>query len=72
LGRLDGPHRQKLISNYFPKAGSQVLIFSTDEEITPAYYQSLKPYISREYSINYDESSESSIFENGYFECEVN
>ena len=72
LGRLDGPHRQKLISNYFPKAGSQVLIFSTDEEITPAYYQALKPYISREYSINYDESSESSIFEDGYFECETN
>jgi DNA sulfur modification protein DndD len=72
LGRLDGPHRQKLISNYFPKAGSQVLIFSTDEEITPNYYKSLKPYISREYSINYDESSESSIFEDGYFECEIN
>lgn len=72
LGRLDGPHRQKLISNYFPKAGSQVLIFSTDEEITPTYYKSLKPYISREYSINYDETSESSIFEDGYFECETN
>jgi DNA sulfur modification protein DndD len=72
LGRLDGPHRQKLISNYFPKAGSQVLIFSTDEEITSTYYKALKPYISREYSINYDEASESSIFEDGYFECETN
>jgi DNA sulfur modification protein DndD len=72
LGRLDGPHRQKLISNYFPKAGSQVLIFSTDEEITSTYYKALKPYISREYSINYDEVSESSIFEDGYFEYEIN
>lgn len=68
LGRLDGPHRQKLISNYFPKAGSQVLIFSTDEEITNEHYESLKDHIALEYNINYDESTESSVFSKGYFE----
>ena len=68
LGRLDGPHRQKLISNYFPKAGSQVLIFSTDEEITSEHYESLKGHIAIEYNINYDESTESSVFSKGYFE----
>lgn len=71
LGRLDGPHRQKLISNYFPKASAQVLIFSTDEEITPTYYEALRPYISKEYNINYDETTESSVFQDGYFECET-
>lgn len=71
LGRLDGPHRQKLISNYFPKAGAQVLIFSTDEEITPTYYEALRQYISKEYNINYDETTESSVFQDGYFECET-
>ena len=71
LGRLDGPHRQKLISNYFPKAGAQVLIFSTDEEITPIYYEALRPFISKEYNINYDETTESSVFQDGYFECET-
>lgn len=68
LGRLDGPHRQKLITNYFPKAGSQVLIFSTDEEITSEHYESLKGHIALEYNINYDESTESSVFSQGYFE----
>lgn len=68
LGRLDGPHRQKLITNYFPKAGSQVLIFSTDEEITNEHYESLKDHIAIEYNINYDEFTESSVFSKGYFE----
>ena len=67
LGRLDGPHRQKLIKNYFPKASSQVLIFSTDEEVTKEHYESLKPHIAAEYKINYLEETESSSFEEGYF-----
>lgn len=71
LGRLDGPHREKLISNYFPKASSQVLIFSTDEEISKEHYIALKPYISKEYSINYDETTESSQFSEDYFSYEV-
>jgi DNA sulfur modification protein DndD len=71
LGRLDGPHRQKLISNYFPKASSQVLIFSTDEEITPEHYLALKPFIASEYKINYSEDTESSSFEAGYFNEEA-
>jgi DNA sulfur modification protein DndD len=67
LGRLDGPHREKLIKNYFPMASSQVLIFSTDEEVNEKYYKALKPHISAEYKINYDEKSQSSSFEEGYF-----
>jgi DNA sulfur modification protein DndD len=67
LGRLDGPHREKLISNYFPMASSQVLIFSTDEEISTHHYQTLKPFIAKEYKINYNEDTESSEFEIGYF-----
>lgn len=67
LGRLDGPHREKLISNYFPMASAQVLIFSTDEEISPNHYKTLKPFIAKEYKINYNEDTESSEFEVGYF-----
>ncbi len=67
LGRLDGPHRQKLIKNYFPKASGQVLIFSTDEEVTKEHYASLKSHIASEYKINYIEETESSSFEEGYF-----
>lgn len=71
LGRLDIPHREKLISNYFPKASNQVLIFATDAEISTKNYASLKPYISREFTISYDESTESSTFTDNYFGLEI-
>tara|TARA_R110000744_G_scaffold206468_4_gene325068 strand:+ start:1123 stop:3081 length:1959 start_codon:yes stop_codon:yes gene_type:complete len=67
LGRLDGKHRTKLINNYFPKASSQVILLSTDEEITGQYYTQLKPAICREYHISYNEQEQTSTFTEGYF-----
>ena len=67
LSRLDGKHRSKLVSHYFPKAGPQVILLSTDEEIISEYYEYLKPYISREFHINYSEKNKTSSFEEGYF-----
>ncbi|WP_284450841.1 DNA sulfur modification protein DndD [Methylophaga thalassica] len=67
LGRLDGKHRSKLINNYFPEAGPQVILLSTDEEIIGDYYKQLKPYISREFHIFYNEQSKTSILNEGYF-----
>jgi DNA sulfur modification protein DndD len=71
LARLDGPHRTKFVENYFPHASKQVLIFSTDEEVNGKHYDALKPFISEEYKINYDEINKTSSFEKGYFEQEV-
>jgi len=67
LGRLDGKHRSKLIDNYFPKAANQVLLLSTDEEITGKYYNNLKPAINREYHIAFNESAQTSTISEGYF-----
>jgi len=67
LGRLDGRHRSKLIDNYFPNAASQVLLLSTDEEITGKYYKALKPFINREYHIAFDEQEKTSTISEGYF-----
>lgn len=67
LGRLDGKHRSKLIDNYFPNAAKQVLLLSTDEEITGQYYQNLKPAISREYQIAFNEPAQTSTISEGYF-----
>jgi len=67
LGRLDGKHRTKLVNNYFPKAGRQVILLSTDEEIIGDYYEQLKPTISSEYHISYDEQAKTSSFTKGYF-----
>ncbi|MCW2480580.1 DNA sulfur modification protein DndD [Candidatus Symbiopectobacterium sp. NZEC135] len=67
LSRLDGKHRSKLVNHYFPKAGPQVILLSTDEEIISEYYQQLKPYISREFHISHSEQSKTSSFKEGYF-----
>lgn len=67
LGRLDGKHRTKLIKNYFPYAGKQVILLSTDEEIVGHYYDQLKPSVCREYHIKFDENLQSSTFTQGYF-----
>jgi len=67
LGRLDGKHRSNLVNNYFPKAGQQVILLSTDEEIIGDYYQQLKPFIAREFHISYNELAKTSGFNQGYF-----
>jgi len=71
LGRLDSKSRKNLTENYFPNAGSQVILLSTDEEIVGSYYKSLKPVIAREYVIEYDEGSQSSVVRPGYFESQA-
>ncbi|MBE0506984.1 MAG: DNA sulfur modification protein DndD [Marinospirillum sp.] len=67
LGRLDGQHRNLLVENYFPLAGKQVILLSTDEEITGEYHNKLRPHISREYHIKFDEEAQSSTILEGYF-----
>jgi len=38
LSRLDSTHRDNIVNNYFPHAGEQVVILSTDTEIDTNYY----------------------------------
>ena len=66
LGRLDSSHRENLIERYFPDASHQVILLSTDEEIYGDYYQKLKPFISRSYTITYDDHSRGSKAIPGY------
>ena len=67
LGRLDGTHRENLVSSYFPAASHQVILLSTDKEIDEKYYASLRSSLGREYSIEYDEAIQSSQVTDGYF-----
>ncbi len=67
LGRLDSIHRKSFVQNYFPNAGEQVILLSTDEEIVGPYHQSLKKHLSHQYLIQYDEEEQSSAISNGYF-----
>ena len=67
LGRLDSEHRNRLVTRYFPHASHQVLLLSTDEEITRAYYDQLRPAVGRSYRLRYDEPEARTIVEPGYF-----
>jgi DNA sulfur modification protein DndD len=71
LSRLDSLHRSALVRSYFPKAGSQVILLSTDEEIVGRYSEMLAPYVAKHYTIVHDEENKTSRFENEYFSNEV-
>ena len=67
LARLDSLHRKALIERYFPNASSQTIILSTDSEIDAKYYEIIKPFVSNEFTLVYDESKKCSHIRSGYF-----
>jgi DNA sulfur modification protein DndD len=54
LARLDSRHRHFLVERYFPSVSHQVILLSTDEEISSRYHAALKPFLSRTYHLDYD------------------
>lgn len=67
LGRLDSKHREHLVDRYFPKAGRQVLLLSTDEEIDEKLLRRLKPYLSHTYTLVHDDKTFTTTVEPGYW-----
>lgn len=67
LSRLDSTHRDNIVNNYFPNAGEQVVILSTDTEIDTNYYRDLKPHLSGAGCLVFDQRQELTTFKTGYF-----
>ena len=67
LGRLDSIHRSRFVEQYFPYAARQVVLLSTDEEIVGEHYEALKPFISHEYTLEFNEELRSTTINAGYF-----
>lgn len=67
LSRLDSFHRTALIKTYFPNAGEQTIILSTDSEIDRSYYELMQNDIGDEFTLKYDEKTKSTSIEVGYF-----
>ena len=67
LARLDSIHRSNLVNHYFTKLSDQVIILSTDTEITNDFYQELIPYIEMEYQLVFDPDENFTKIEKGYF-----
>jgi DNA sulfur modification protein DndD len=69
LGRLDQAHRGSIVKHYFPQAGEQVIILSTDAEIDQGWYKALKPSIVQEFALEHDDAEEvTTIIADRYFE----
>lgn len=67
LARLDRKHRANLVSNFFPHASHQVIIFSTDTEIDQKYFGDLTPFITRVYRLTYDDTEACTKVSSNYF-----
>lgn len=67
LARLDSNHRSNLVDYYFTQLSDQVIILSTDTEITEDFYKKLVPYIHKEYLLNYDVDEKFTTIEEGYY-----
>ncbi len=69
LGRLDSSHRGNLVERYFPSASHQVILLSTDTEISKQEVETLhnNEAIAREYLLKYDSSTRQTTIQPGYF-----
>ncbi|HZK53653.1 MAG TPA: DNA sulfur modification protein DndD, partial [Desulfosporosinus sp.] len=67
LARLDSAHRESLITNYFPNASEQMILLSTDSEVYGKYYDMLRPYVGREFTLKYNDTTQQTVVDEGYF-----
>lgn len=69
MARLDSEHRTRLIKNFYPTASYQMIILSTNTEITSDEYAILNSKISKSYMLVHSTKSGTRV-KNGYFSKE--
>lgn len=67
MARLDSAHRSNFVTKYLPEASSQVLILSTDEEISGHYLDLIRDNIINYYTLLYQEEEQCTSIIQGYF-----
>jgi len=70
LARLDSVHRSRLVDYFFPNLSDQVIILTTDTEITKEFLEDIKPYIQFSYLLEYSDEEDASTIREGYFTFE--
>jgi len=68
LARMDSMHRTALVTTYFPQASGQTIILSTDSEINRSYYALMQEYVGDEFTLVFDEQTQSTTISKGYFQ----
>ncbi|CAJ0868043.1 hypothetical protein R20233_01467 [Ralstonia sp. LMG 32965] len=61
LARLDRQHRTSMIKRFFATVSHQVVVLSTDEEVEGTAHDALRPHVSREYILEFNEDAGHSI-----------
>ncbi len=67
FGRIDNEHRNKILKNFFMKLEGQLIILSTDEEITEPYIKEMKNRLSNYYLFSNNGAGKTEITKNKYF-----
>lgn len=70
LGRLDEEHRDNITKKYYPALSEQVVLFSTNSEITPKRYKDISANISKSYLLFNDGANTN--LKTGYFQSYEN
>ncbi|WP_159174143.1 DNA sulfur modification protein DndD, partial [Exiguobacterium oxidotolerans] len=68
LGRLDSHHRNNLITHFYRKLSKQVVILSTDTEITKEYMELMEQNTAKQLMLDYNEEEKYTVIREGYFE----
>ncbi len=70
LGRLDEEHRDSIIKKYYPALSEQVVLFSTNSEITPKRFKDISDNVSKSYLLVNDGANTN--LKKGYFQSYEN
>lgn len=70
LGRLDQTHKKAILEQFIPRCGEQVIILSTDSEISPEQYAEFRHKVAHTYTIDFDTENERVNKSTNYFGME--
>lgn len=65
LGRLDDEHITSILQYYYPTLSDQVVLLSTNNEITPTRYRKIEGVVAKSFLLEHD--GKNSKFVEGYF-----
>lgn len=68
FARIDTEHRANITEHFFKKLTGQLLILSTDEELSSNHLEAMRDQISHVYMLEYGQDKKTHIYQDQYFE----
>lgn len=68
FARIDAQHRANITEHFFKKLTGQLIILSTDEELSNNHLEAMSGQISHVYMLEYGQDKRTHIYKNQYFE----